>query len=54
MNTINKMAILDSGTTSNFLTTGTPITDVQLANKLIIAPLPNRDQVQSTHMCTLD
>ncbi len=54
MDAINKSAILDSGTTSNFLTPGTPVTKVQLANKPIIAGLPNRDQVQSMHMCRLD
>jgi hypothetical protein len=54
MDTINKWAILDSGATSNFLTTGAPITNIQLANKSIIAHLPNGDQVQSTPTCTLD
>jgi hypothetical protein len=54
MDTINTWAILDSGATSNFLTTGAPITNTQLANKPIIARLPNQDQVQLTHTCTLD
>ncbi len=54
MDTINKWAILNSGATSNFLTTGAPVTNVQLANKPIAACLPNRDQVQSTHTCMLE
>jgi hypothetical protein len=54
MNTINKWAIFDSGATSNSLTTGAPVTNVQLPNKPIVARLPNRDQVRSTHTCTLD
>jgi hypothetical protein len=37
--------MLDSGATSNFLTTGTPITNVQLAIKPIVAHLANGDQV---------
>jgi hypothetical protein len=41
MDTINKWVILDSGATSNYLTTGTPITNVQPANKPIIVHLPN-------------
>ncbi len=43
MDTINKWAILDSGATSNFLTTGA-----------FVACLPNCDQVRSTHTGTLD
>ncbi len=39
---------------SNFLTTGAPITNIQLASKPIVARLPNGNQVQSTHTCTLD
>jgi hypothetical protein len=54
MDTINKWAILDSIATSNFLTTGTPVAYVQLANKPIVARLPNGNQVQSTHTCMLD
>jgi hypothetical protein len=54
MDTIIKWAILDSGAMSNFLTTSTPVTNVQLANKPIVACLPNGNQVQSTHTHTLD
>jgi hypothetical protein len=54
MDTINKWAILDSGAMSNFLTTSAPVTNVQLVNKPIITCLPNGDQVQSKHICTLD
>jgi hypothetical protein len=45
MDTFNKWAILNSDTTSNILTTGVPVTNVQLANKPIITRLPNKDQV---------
>jgi hypothetical protein len=54
MDTINKWAILDSGATSNFLTTGAHVTNIQPAQKPIDARLPNGDQVQSTHTGTLD
>jgi hypothetical protein len=45
MNTINKWAILDSGASSNFLTTGAHVTHVQPAQKPIVARLSNGDQV---------
>ncbi len=54
MDTINKWAILDSGATSNFLTTSAHVTNVQPAQKPIVARLPNGDQVRSTHTGTLD
>ena len=54
MDTINKWAILDSGATSNFLTTGAHVTNVKPAQKPISARLPNGDQVRSTHTGTLD
>jgi hypothetical protein len=54
MDTINKWAILDSGATSNFLTTSIPITTVQNANKSIVAHRPNGNQVQTTHTCMFD
>ncbi len=45
MDTINKWAFLDSGATSNFLTTGAHVTNVQPAQQPIVARLPNGDQV---------
>jgi hypothetical protein len=54
MDTINKWAILDFGAMSNFLTTGAADTNVQLANKPIIACLPNSNQVRSTLTSMLD
>jgi len=52
--TINKWAILDSSTTSNFLTTSAHVTNIQPTQKPIVACLPNGDQVRSTHTGTLD
>jgi hypothetical protein len=54
METINKWAILDSGATSNFLTTGAHVTNIQPTQKPIVARLPNGDKVHSTHTGTLD
>jgi hypothetical protein len=54
MDIINKWAILDSGATSNFLTTGAHVTNVKPAQKRIVACLLNGDQVRSTHTGTLD
>ena len=54
IDTINKWAILDSGATSNFLTTGAHVTNIQPTQKPIVARLPNGDQVRSTHTSTLD
>jgi len=45
METINKWAILDSGATSNFLTTGAHVTNIQPTQKPIVARLPNGDKV---------
>jgi len=45
METINKWAILDSGTTSNFLTTGAHVTNIQPTQKSIVARLANCDKV---------
>jgi len=52
--TINKWAILDSCTTSNFLTTSAHVTNIQPTQNPIVARLPNGDQVRSTHTGTLD
>jgi len=41
MDTINNWAILDSGATSNFLTTGAHVTNIQPTQKPIVARLPN-------------
>ena len=54
MEAINKWAILDSGATSNFLTTGAHVTNIKPTQKSIVARLPNGDKVQSTHTGTLD
>ena len=54
MDTINNWAILDSGATSNFLTTGAHVTNIQPTQKPIVARLPNGEQVRSTHTGTLD
>ena len=54
MATINKWAILDSGATSNFLTTGAHVTNIQPTQTPIVARLPNGDKVRSTHTGTLD
>jgi hypothetical protein len=48
------MAILNSGTTSHFLTTNAPATNIVSTTKPIIAHLPNREQVHSSHTCTID
>jgi hypothetical protein len=53
METINKWAILDSGATSNFLTTA-HVTNIQPTQKPIVACLPNGDKVRSMHTGTLD
>jgi len=45
METINKWAILDSGATSNFLTTGAHVANIQPTQKPIVARLPNGDKV---------
>jgi hypothetical protein len=52
--TIKQWAILNSGATSHFLTTSVPKTNILPTAMPIIAPLPNGDQVHSTHTCTLD
>ena len=54
MDTINNWAILDSGATSNFLTTSAHVTNIQPTQKPIVAHLPNGEQVRSTHTGTLD
>ncbi len=54
MATINEWAILDYGETSNFLTTSAYVTNIQPAQKPILARLPNGNQVQSTNTGTLD
>jgi hypothetical protein len=54
LDTINQWAILDSGATSNFLTTGAHITKIQHAQKPIVPRLLNGNQVRSTHTSTLD
>jgi hypothetical protein len=53
MTSIKAWAILDSGATSNFLTTNAPVTNVLPAGKPLVAQLPNGAQVQSTHTCLL-
>jgi hypothetical protein len=52
--TIKRWAILDSGTTSHFLTTDMPATNILPTTMPIIARLPNGARVHSTHTCTLD
>jgi hypothetical protein len=54
MTSIKAWAILDSGATSNFLTTNAPATNVQPADKPLVAQLPNGAQVQLTHTCLLN
>jgi hypothetical protein len=54
MDAIQAWAILDSGATSQFLTTVAPLTNMHLTSKPIIARLPNGKRVHSTHRCTLD
>ncbi len=54
MAAIRAWAILDSGTTSHFLTTAAPMTNMHPTNKPIIAQLPNGKHVHSIHMCMLD
>ena len=54
METINKWAVLDSGATSNFLTTGAHVINIQPTQKPIVARLPNDDNVRSTHTGMLD
>ncbi len=52
--TIKQWAILDSGTTSHFLTTDAPATNICAATVPLVAHLPNGERVQSMHTCTLD
>ncbi len=52
--TIKNWAILQSGATSHFLTTNAPAANIIPATVPIIARLPNGEQVQSTHTCTLN
>ncbi len=54
MATIRAWAILNSGGTSHFLTTASPMTNMRPTNKPIITRLPNGKRVHSTHICTLD
>ena len=54
MDIINKWASLDSGATSNTLTTGAHNTYVQPTQIPIVARLPNGDQVRSKHTGMLD
>ncbi len=54
MTSIKAWAILDSGATSNFLTTNALVTNVQPADKPLVVQLPNGAQVQSTHTCLLN
>jgi hypothetical protein len=53
-NTIKRWAILESGTTSHFLMTNAPATNIFPTTKPIIARLPNCERVHSTHMCTIN
>jgi hypothetical protein len=52
--TIKRWAILDSGTTSHFLRTNAPATNIVPTTNSIIAHLPNGEQVHSTHTCTIN
>jgi hypothetical protein len=52
--TIKQLAILDSRAMSHFLSTNAPATNIVLAAVPLIAHLPNGDNVQSTHTCTLN
>ena len=54
MDAIWAWAILNSSTTSHFLMTAAPMTNMHSTNKPIIACLPNGEHVHSMHMCTLD
>jgi hypothetical protein len=53
-NTIKRLAILDSGATSHYLTTNTPATNILPTTMPIIAHIPNSKRVHSTHTCTLN
>ncbi len=53
MDAIQAWAILDSGTTSHFLTTAAPMTNMRPTSKFIIAQLPNGKRIHSMHTCTL-
>ncbi len=54
MATINKWAILVSSATSNFLTTGAHVTNIQPTQAPIVARLPNGDKVRYRHTGTLN
>jgi len=54
IDTVKNWAILDSGTTSHFLTSMAPATNITPTTKPIVARLPNGERVTSTHTCTLD
>ncbi len=54
MTSIKAWAILDFRATSNFLTTNALATNVQPADKPLVAQLPNGAQMQSTHTCLLN
>ncbi len=52
--TIEQWAILDSGTTSHFLTTNAPALNILPTAMAIIAHLPNGERAHSTQTCTLN
>ena len=54
MDAIKNWAILDSGATSNFLTSTAPVTNIQPTTTPIVACLPNGEHMTSTHTCILD
>ncbi len=48
---VKAWGILDSGTTSHFLTTAAPITNMRPDGKPIVACLPHDKRMHSTHTC---
>ena len=54
MDTVKNWAILDSGATSHFLVTDAPTTQRAVATNPLRVKLPNGDNIQSTHTCTID
>ena len=51
---IHKWAILDSGATSNFLTTAAQVTNKETIYDDITVSLPDGNKVKSTHKCTVN
>ena len=53
MKSIKEWAMLDSGSTSHFLVTAAPITNITPASNPLTVKLPGGAYVSSTHTCTL-